>query len=117
MNYLDNDYLIPVILGNDKEAIAAARLVFDKTGIRPYIFSSEFSLEQRLLYRCKKVSAQSQLALILELCSFSQKHDAQGSPLLIYTDKNRQFVQDHSDDIESRYVTVSAQELLSFPEE
>lgn len=118
MNYLDNDYLIPVILGGGKDATRVARLVFDKTGIRPRVFAFEFSLEQKLLCKCSKFPTRGDFIMISELCAFAEKHDSEGSLLLIFTEENTRFIKDHSDEIESRFITVSAHELLqSFIEE
>ena len=55
--------------------------------------------------------------ILLELCSFAERNDAKGSLLLIYTDKYSQFIRIHSGDIESRYVTVSAHDLVNSLEE
>ena len=117
MNYLDNDYLIPVILGGGRAATAAAQYVFNKTGIRPYIFSTDPSIDQRLLFHGRKIPTGSDYAMLSELCSFAEKKDPQGSLLLIYTKENKDFIYDYSDEIESRYITVSAEALADPLEE
>lgn len=117
MNYLENDYLIPVILGDGKAATVAAQYVFSKTGIRPYIFSVKPSFDQRLLFHGRSIPTGSEYATLTELCSFAEKNDSHGSLLLIYTRENKHFVCKYSDEVESRFVTVCADELINPLEE
>lgn len=114
MDYLDNDFLIPVILGGGQEAEAVSRIVYAKTSVYPHLFCTSFSFRQRLLCKCKKLPQNSDVAKLGELLRFADNNEPQGSLLLIYTKENEQFFNLYKEDIESRYVAVRASELISF---
>lgn len=113
MNYLDNDFLVPVILGGGKEADIVSRMIYDKTKIHPFLFCTAFSLWQRLLCKCRKLPQNSDTARLGELIRFADNNEQNGSLLLIYTKENELFFDRYKDDIESRYVAVCADELTS----
>ena len=113
MDYLDNDFLIPVILGGGKESDSVSRTVFEKTGIHPYLFDTSFSFWQKLLCKCKRLPQKNNTAKISELIRFAQDNEHRGSLLLIYTKENEHFFNLYKEDIESRYVAVSAADLIS----
>ncbi len=112
MDYLDNDFLIPVILGDGKDSSKAAKFVRDVTKIRPFIFSSEFSLLQRISFKCRKLPLSNRL-YAEHLCNFAYKISTQYSLLLIYCESYRAFIENNSLDLESRYIAVSFEEILN----
>ena len=113
MDYLANDYLIPVVLGEGADADNAASFIYKKTSIRPYLLSRGFSLNQRLMFKCKKMVFASDFCIVTYLCDLADKLESRGSPLLVYTKEYENLVIAHSEEIESRYVCVSAHKLIN----
>ena len=113
MDHLDNDFLIPVILGNGKSADSMARLIFTKASVRPYAFSVKFSFWQRLLCKCHKLMGNSDLSKLNELLHFADNNEDRGSLLLVYTEENERFIFDNASTLESRYVLAYANDTLT----
>ncbi len=106
MDYLDNDYLIPVILSDDKATTKIARTIRSITKIRPFIFSHHLSLFQKVEFKCTELPKSNAIALE-HLCNFASKMSTKGSLLLIYGEDYRGFIQEYSHELESRYIAIS----------
>ena len=113
MDYLANDYLIPVVLGEGEDADNTASYIYKKTSIRPYLLSHGFSLNQRLMFKCKRLVFESDFYIVAYLCDLAEKLESRGSPLLVYTKEYESLVQAHSEEIESRYIAISAHKLIN----
>ncbi|MBQ4091222.1 MAG: hypothetical protein IJC64_02775 [Clostridia bacterium] len=113
MDYLSNDYLIPVVLGDGDAATAVATYIHQKTTIRPYLLSKNHTFRQRILCRCKKLISSSEFCIVASLCDLAVKLEPLGSPLLVYTNGYEEIISDHAEEIESRYVTVFASDLMN----
>ena len=112
MNYLKNDFLIPVILGDSEDAYDAASVVYKITKIRPHIFSHRFSLLHKLLYECHKIPCKNDLAIVGDICNFASKMEREGSLLLIYSEDKSELIEKYSQEIESRYIAIPADQIL-----
>jgi len=117
MEYLNNDFLLPIILGDGKEASRAARFVYENTKIRPYIFSTRFTISQRLMFKCRKLQSLSDLAVVGDICKFACDNECQSSLLLIYSPNYRNLIQNYSFEIESRYIAIPTDELINLHKE
>ena len=113
MNYLDNEYSVPVIIGQGKTADRMAVYIFRRTGVRPFIFASKFTLTQHIFGKCRKLASSSNEIIADALLTFASVADGYYTPLLIYcTQKAEQFIKEYSQSIESAYICVSHKELL-----
>ena len=112
MDYLDNDYLIPTILGGGKQASLAAAVIHERLRLRPYLFATRFSLYQRLFCKCRRIP-EGELTALLRLCDLADGIAPEYSPLLIFTREYGDFVLKHSHEIESRYVAVAADVIVN----
>ena len=114
MDYLDNEYSVPVIIGEGNATDRVAVYIFKRMGIRPFIFASKFTLTQRIFCKCRKLPSSSHCILEDALLTLANTADGYYSPLLIYcTKKAEQFVKEHSQIIESAYICVSHVDLLA----
>lgn len=55
MNWIEHEYFVPVLIGNDKNVIKCAKMIKKKTGISPHIFADSFSLLQKMNFKCHRV--------------------------------------------------------------
>ncbi len=114
MNYLENDFLLPVIIGSDKNCTETAKKIYQSTKIKPHIFSDRFSWYQRLFFKCHKIFSFSHLVLCAELSSFPSRFEEYFTPILIICDERAEkLVHACSESIESIYITVKAEDLFS----
>lgn len=114
MNYLENDFLLPVIIGSDPNCTETAKRIYKSTKIKPHIFSDRFSWYQKLFFKCHKIFSFSHSVLCAELCSFPLRFEEYFTPILIICDeRSENFVKAYSETIESAYITVKAEDLFS----
>ena len=83
MNWLEHEYLIPVIVGNGKSELALADKIKRKTGIRVNIFAERFSFFQRLKYSCHIVTPMKNEFLLNSLISFADALDSFDFPVIV----------------------------------
>ncbi len=113
MDWLQHEYLVPVIIGNGQTAYKAAKRIYKITGIRTHIFADSFTLWQRLFYYCHKVSPMSQDLLEMSLISFAESLEEYFFPVIIFCDGETQdFIKNYSKTVESAYITVSYDDLI-----
>lgn len=113
MDYLQHEYLVPVIIGNSQAAHKAAKSIYRITGVRSHIFSDSFTLWQRLFYYCHKVSSKSQDMLEMSLISFADSLDEYLFPVIIFCDgESQDFIKNYTSTIESAYVAISYNDLI-----
>ena len=104
MNWLEHEYLVPVIIGNGRYAISAAKTIYRTTRIRPHIFSESFSVVQGLFGHCHKVSPMRAELLIESLASFADSLEEYCFPVIICGVETEKILNTYSDIIESFYI-------------
>ena len=113
MDCLDSDFLIPVVIACDNDAISAAHLILKNYHPRPYLFGYRFTFAQRLLFDCKRFSMEGEFAMVEDLCRFASEIEPQGFPVLVYPDSMSDFIEKHSQKLESRYVAINATGIIT----
>ena len=113
MNWLDHEYLVPVIIGNDREAIKAAKALYKVTHIDAHLFAESFSFLQKLSFNCHSVDPMRDEFLLESLLAFANNYEDYYFPVIIVRECNKSFVERYSDAIEAAYVTVNVSELLN----
>ena len=112
MNWLDHEYLVPVIIGNGKEAIKVARKIYRKSGRRAQIFAESFTFFQRLEFSCHTVFPMKESFVFESLLAFSRSLEEYFYPVIIvYDDFSQEIVDKNSDIIESAFLVRSYDEL------
>ncbi len=110
MNFFENEYAVPVILGSGKSAISVATLLHRDTDLKVHIFASKLSLIDRMLFRFHRILSESEDILLLSLNDFADTLQDYHTPMLIYCDDTGMaFVERNFDKLEQRYVIISAQ--------
>lgn len=113
MNILEHEYLVPVVLGNDPEAIRIAKKIYQKTKIRVHVFAEEFRISQRLLFSCHKVSPMRNALLADSLLSFARSLEEYYCPVLVVGENDLcEVIERYSEEIESAFL-VFPYEVLS----
>lgn len=113
MNWLEHEYLVPVIIGNDLEALKAAKAVYKATHIDAHLFAESFSFWQKLSHSCHRVDPMREEFLLESLLAFANNHEDYYYPVIIVRECNKTFIEKYSDTIESTYVTVDVKELFN----
>ena len=118
MNWLDHEYLVPVLIGNDKEVLRVAGRVYKRTKIRPHLFGERFSFFQRLRYECHVVAPMRDEFIFESLLSFSRELCEYYFPVLIICGERAEMLSEgHIEKLESAFLAVEGDELLHYLEE
>ena len=102
MNISEHEYLLPIIIGNGKEAVSAARRINKKTGARVHLFASKFPFWQRAFYTCHTVEPMRDEFLLESLTLYLASVEEYFCPVIIICDDRAQrFAEKHSAIVES----------------
>lgn len=113
MNFIDNEYLVPVFIGDCKETRRIERLLRRATGIRGHFFAEEFSFLRKLASGRYTVSPMRDAFLIQSLLSFSALLEEYYCPVIVVCgEEDRQIVGRIACEIESSYVIIESDALL-----
>ena len=98
MNWLEHEYLVPILVGNGDKTRRIAKRIKKLTGIRPHIFSNRFSIVLRLRCFCHLVSP---------------IHEDFLREYLIVTDTEvRSLIDKYRDNLESSFLIVEPTDIL-----
>lgn len=111
MDYLEHEYLVPVIVGNRRYADLAVRKLYNATKIKPHIFAEKFSLLQRIFACCHRVSPMKQELLFESLIAFAESLEEYRLPVIICDCEQEELLRTKSDAIECFYIIKRLDEL------
>lgn len=113
MNISEHEYLLPIIIGNDKNAVATARKIYKRCGARVHLFASKFPFWQRAFYRCHTVDPMRDEFLLDCLISYLGSIEEYFCPVIIICDDRAQsFVDNHSAIVESACLAIKYQDFF-----
>ena len=104
MNWLNHEYLVPIILGNGKEERAFARDIKRATGLLPYIFAEKFDFFQRFYASCQLLYCADETIRLMSISAFLDKLEDYAFPVLIYGRDFKDFVARHAEALEERLI-------------
>ena len=112
MNWLEHEYLVPIIIGCTDESLKLAKKVKGLTGLKPHIFAERFSVFHKLVYNCHVVSPMNAAFLADYLVSFANALDSFEFSVIV-TDKNdlSEIFGEYTEQVESSYVIGCAKDL------
>ena len=112
MEYLNHEYLVPIIIGSGKNSTTVAKRIRKTTGAEVHLFADNFSLWQRMKYRCHKVAPFKADFLIMSLMAFEKSLEEYYFPVIILCgDDAEQIVNNKIAVIESSFVVVRYDEI------
>ena len=112
MNYLDHEYLVPIIIGSGRAATACARRISKNSGRQVHLFADSFGFLHKLFYRCHKVSPVRDELIIESLTAFAESLEDYFCPVVFVCDSfSREFVEKHSEFVESLVLVQDVDEL------
>ena len=113
MNWLEHEYLIPIIIGKSKRHRRIATEIYRRTRIRVHFFNEGFSFFQRLTWECHTVSPLRSEFLVESLISFIRSQNEYYFPVLIICDDSeRSFIEENSEMIESVLLVVDGKDIF-----
>lgn len=110
INYFENDYSIPVILGNCADALKAAYLIRRKGKAEIHIFSEKISIFKRARYTFHKLPRTNRFILV-SLFDFTNSIHEYFTPILVYCDSFSDFIEENKSALETRYIIIHAKEV------
>lgn len=114
MNISEHEYLLPIILGNGKDAVSAARKIYKATGVKVHLFASSFHLWQRAFCVCHTVDPMRDSLVLDSLLSYLASVEEYYCPVIIICDKYAQdLVDKYSDEIESACLVVKYDDFFA----
>lgn len=112
MNYFENDFALPIILGNSKEAIRAAKKLQKKTELEIHVLAKSLSLVGRLRFYFHKLYSSSDEIVLITAEDLARGFEEYYTPILIYCEAEfGDLVKRHSDRIEATFITVVASDV------
>ena len=112
MEYLDHEYLVPIIIGSGKNATLAAKSIRKMTGAEVHLFADRFSLWQRLTYGCHKIHPFKADFLQMSLQSFADSLEEYFFPVIILCgEDDERIVNENIESLESAFVVVRYDEI------
>ena len=109
INYFENDYSIPVILGSDTDALIAADLIRRKGKTEIHLFADRLSILQRAKFSFHKLPRTNRF-ILLSLLDFANSIHEYFTPILIYCNTFSDFVEENRHTLESRYIVMHVSE-------
>ena len=113
INYFENDYAVPVILGNGIEELNAASVISNRSNKEIYVFADKLSLLKRIKYTFHKLP-KSNILTLTALMDFSASLHEYFTPILIYGKDFSEFIENNRSELESIYITVHANEIEKY---
>ena len=83
MFYHNNDYLIPVLIGVTRQKRALCREILQFKKAKPHVFSSRFSLYERIFFKCHFFQPDKETWLLSSLISFAEHLEEYYTPALL----------------------------------
>lgn len=113
MNISEHEYLLPIIIGNGKDAVSAARKIYKKTGARVHLFASKFPFWQRAVFSCHTVEPMRDEFLLESLTSYLGSVEEYFCPVIIICDDHAQrFVNNYSAVVESACLAIRYEDFF-----
>ncbi len=107
MDYLEHEYLVPVIIGDTTASLTAAKTVYKTTEIKPHLFAERFTLRQRWHCLCHKVSPPRDFLMKESLISFAESLEEHFFPILIPCGVDAEnFIDKYADELDCFYVVI-----------
>ena len=112
MNYFENDFALPIILGNSKESIRAAKVLQKNTDLEIHVVAKNLSLIGRLRFYFHKLYSSSDEIVLLTVEDLVKRFEEYYTPILIYSEKEfGGFIQRNTERIDAVFITVSASDV------
>jgi hypothetical protein len=114
MNFIDNEYLIPIFIGDSAANRKGASRIMKKTGIRAHFFAPRFLPFDGFRYSCHKVFPFRDELISDRIVSFVNSVEEYYCPIILMCDDfARQAVKRNSIPLESACVAMDIEEFFS----
>ena len=114
MFYHNNDYLVPILIGGTRRKRVLCREIMQSKNAKPHVFSSRFSLYDKLIFKCHLFKPDKELWLFNSLISYAENLDEYYTPALIIDGENdANFVERYKDELEKYFVVVNYDDYIS----
>lgn len=113
MNFIDNEYLVPVFIGNSRVNLNMAKRIRKQLGIKGHAFAPSYNLFERLAFHCHKVSPMADELLVLSLQAFYDQLEDYFCPVIVICDERAGAVIARiRQEIEYAYIVTNGDALL-----
>lgn len=114
MFYHNNDYLVPILIGGTRRKRVLCREIMQSKNAKPHVFSSRFSLYDKLFFKCHLFKPDKELWLFNSLISYAENLDEYYTPALIIDGENdANFVERYKDELEKYFVVINYDDYIS----
>ena len=114
MFYHNNDYLVPILIGGTRRKRVLCREIMQSKNAKPHVFSSRFSLYDKLFFKCHLFKPDKELWLFNSLISYAENLDEYYTPALIIDGENdANFVERYKDELEKYFVIINYDDYIS----
>ena len=114
MFYHNNDYLVPILIGGTRRKRVLCREIMQSKNAKPHVFSSRFSLYDKLFFKCHLFKPDKELWLFNSLISYAENLDEYYTPALIIDGENdASFVERYKNELEKYFVVIKYDDYIS----
>lgn len=114
MNISEHEYLLPIVIGNGKDAVSAARKIYKTTGAKAHLFSHRFPVWQRLFCVCHTVDPMRDCFVLDSILSYLRSVEEYYCPVIIVCDEYAQeLVDKYSDALESACLVIEYDDFFA----
>ena len=112
VNYFENDYALPIILGGCKESIDVAREIKSKTSLEVTVISHKLSFLNKIRFNHLKLTSKQEEIILLTLNDVARDALEYSTPLLIFCeDHDAEFIEKYRSELEQSYVMIPSREI------
>lgn len=109
MNYFENEFALPIILGNSKEAIRTAKLLQKKTDLEIHIIARKLSVLNKLRFYFHKLCSDSDEIILMIAEDILKDFEEYYTPIIIYDEKEYgEFITNNAERVEASFIIMKA---------
>ncbi len=113
MNILENQYIVPVLVGTGDETVRIAKMLRKKIGVKANIFAKKFALAHFISFNCHKVSPFGDEWVKEAILDFSRRFEEYYCPVFIVFDDYSRSIAARYADVGCAYLVINKDELFS----
>ena len=113
INYFENDYSVPIILGGNTDGFMAADVISRHSDKEIHVFSNHLSIFKKIRFTFHKVPRSLSL-LPKSLLDFAGTIHEYYTPILIFSSEYSEFIEENRALLESFYIIIPASEIKQY---
>ena len=112
VNYFENDYALPIILGSCKESIDVAKEIQRRTSLDVTVISHKLSFLNKIRFQHLPLTSKQEEIILLALTDYARDAREYSTPILIFCEEHdAEFIEKYRPELEHIYVIIPSREI------